>query len=30
MRSSPGLYEAGVFSFDNLVPWLRRNIKAGA
>ena len=25
-----GLYEAGTFSFDNLVPWLRRKVKAGA
>ena len=24
-----GLYEAGTFSFDKLVPWLRRNVKAG-
>ncbi len=23
----PGLYEAGTFRFDNLVPWLRRNVK---
>ncbi len=25
-----GLYEAGTFGFDKLVPWLRRNVKAGA
>ena len=25
-----GLQEAGTFSFDKLVPWLRRNVKAGA
>ena len=25
-----GLYEAGTFSFDKLVPWLRRNVKGGA
>jgi death-on-curing protein len=23
------LYEAGTFGFDTLVPWLRRNVKAG-
>ena len=25
-----GLYEAGTFRFDNLEPWLRRNVKVGA
>jgi death on curing protein len=25
-----GLYEAGTFSFDKLVQWLRRNVKTGA
>ena len=25
-----GLQEAGTFSCDKLVPWLRRNVKAGA
>ena len=25
-----GLQEAGTFNFDKLVPWLRRNVKAGA
>lgn len=25
-----GLYAAGTFSFENLVPWLRRNVKADA
>ena len=25
-----GLYEAGTFCFDNLEPWLRRNVKVGA
>ncbi len=25
-----GLYEAETFRFDNLVSWLRRNVKAGA
>ncbi len=24
-----GLYEKGAFSFDNLVPWLRINVKVG-
>ena len=24
-----GLHEAGTFSFDKLIPWLRRNVKAG-
>lgn len=23
------LYEAGAFSFEKLVPWLRRNVKPG-
>ena len=25
-----GLYEAGTLRFDNLEPWLRRNVKVGA
>ncbi len=25
-----GLYDAGTFSFDNLVPWLRRHVKVGS
>ncbi len=24
-----GLYEAGTFGFDKLVPWLRRNVRVG-